>query len=57
MRIKLSNHVDWFIKSGRQYVNLFDFPKRPSRYVNGLTWFTLGFLAGILIAYWIVANT
>jgi len=56
MRIKISRHVDRFIKSGKQYVHLVEFPKKPERYVNGLTWFALGFLAGILIANWIVAN-
>jgi hypothetical protein len=57
MHIKLSNQVDRFVRSGKQYVNLIGFiPKHPERYVNGLTWFVLGFLAGILIANWIVAN-
>ena len=56
MRIKLSNHVDWFVKCGRQYVNLFEFPKQPDRFVRGLTFFAIGFLAGILVANWIISN-
>ena len=56
MRIKLSNRIDRFTKCGRQYVNLFEFPKQPDRFVRGLTFFAIGFLAGILVANWIISN-
>lgn len=55
MKIKVSKRIDRFVKSGRQYIDLFDFPEKPVRYVNGLTWFMIGFLAGILIADWIIS--
>ena len=57
MRIKPSNQVDRFIKSGKQYVHLFEFPKKPERYVSGLTWFMLGLLAGLLIANYFIMHS
>lgn len=57
MRIKTSRHVDRFIKSGKQYVHLLEFPKKPERYVNGLTWFMLGLLAGLLIANYFIMHS
>jgi hypothetical protein len=57
MRIKISRHVDRFIKSGKQYVHLFEFPKKPERYVSGLTWFMLGLLAGLLIANYFIMHS
>lgn len=57
MHIKISRHVDRFIKSGKQYVHLFEFPKKPERYVNGLTWFMLGLLAGLLIANYFIMHS
>lgn len=58
MRIKPSNQVDRFIRSGKQYVNLIGFiPKHPERYVNGLTWFMLGLLAGLLIANYFIMHS
>jgi len=57
MRIKISRHVDRFIKSGKQYVHLLEFPKKPERYVSGLTWFMLGLLAGLLIANYFIMHS